>query len=232
VARAARTPQTANISQPRSRRTFALALSPWEIAFAQHDHRRPNGGKRLLAWSTLLAITLLLALFFHAVAASALIAPGPHGPPAARESDSTSTAALAMATTCARGLSPASGPRGWTLGPNGRTRPAALQTVEERGLSLPFTPAGASQPWRQRIVLSSPEVGRLSSNIRCERISHRFAKRQVAASLQGLRKRHRAQGVFQRARGASMSCWVVGGRGAPMVSRTANAIPNRRAARR
>jgi hypothetical protein len=39
--------------------------------------------RRGLAWSALMAITLVLAVLLQAVAASALVAPGPAAPPAA-----------------------------------------------------------------------------------------------------------------------------------------------------
>jgi len=50
---------------------------------------------RVLAWSTVLAITLLFAFLLQAVAARALGAPGPAAPPAACQSVSPATTALA-----------------------------------------------------------------------------------------------------------------------------------------
>jgi len=50
--------------------------------------------RRVLAWSALIAITLLLALLLQALAASALVGPEPAAPPAACQSDSPATAAM------------------------------------------------------------------------------------------------------------------------------------------
>ncbi|MGI9148614.1 MAG: hypothetical protein ACR2IK_19060 [Chloroflexota bacterium] len=51
--------------------------------------------QRVLAWSALLAITLLLAVLLQTLAASAQGASGPSAPPTACQSASPATAALA-----------------------------------------------------------------------------------------------------------------------------------------
>ena len=50
---------------------------------------------RVLAWSALMAVTLLLALLLQALAAGALVETGPVGPPDACLSAGPATAALA-----------------------------------------------------------------------------------------------------------------------------------------
>jgi hypothetical protein len=52
-------------------------------------------GWRVLAWTTLIAVILLLAVLLHAVTASALIEPLPRGPFASCQSAEAATAALA-----------------------------------------------------------------------------------------------------------------------------------------
>jgi len=54
-----------------------------------------RAARRLLAWSTFLAITLLLALLLQALAASALVAPDRARPPPDCQTGSPATAALA-----------------------------------------------------------------------------------------------------------------------------------------
>ena len=59
----------------------------------QHIMLNLRWSGRVLAWSALMVITLLLALLLQALAASALVAPGP----AARANACTSSAGAALA---------------------------------------------------------------------------------------------------------------------------------------